>query len=398
MAANILKFGEDWNESILQVNDRGEITNDRGEVLMSHEHVIGVNINIVSIKAMNPPKDVPALKATGNLGAIPQNAIANHLDKCKEDVKNWDPIRTSMTKLANSLRGFCSDSITALEEMVSVSQALKDFDSMSEKERNDIRDDLQGIFNDLLAQAKKNEKNAGNLAADLGKFGGLISGDKIATDNLRIRYEDYIKDQEQKIRNFELSKGMQPTDDLLNDIQQKIKTLQEEIAELEKDWIITTSVAGGSVALLSNPFTLLFGLAGCIGSGAAAGVFKDKWDKKLEELKPFIDELKRAERLISLKSWFNSNLMFFKDLASALENVTSHVNSLRGAWQEIANELETLIGDTGKLNAVKAATEDWQKPIASFKAKTTKKVYERIQDLASYFQKVAYIDQAKKAA
>lgn len=398
MSAKILQFGEEPTTSQFLVNDRGEIVNEKGEVLMSHADVIAINLKIITIKAMQEPKDVPALKATGNLKAISQNAVGELLEKCKTDLDGWDPIRTTMTKLASRLHGFCADSITALDELVAISGELSNFETLPQRRRDEIRGDMQGIFSELQAQAEKNEKDAANLAASLGKFSALIGSDKISTDNLRTRYSDYIEGEQLRIRNFELSKGMKPTDDLLADLQTKIVEFQAEIAELEKNWIITTSVAGGSVALLSNPVTFLFGLAGCIGSGAAAGVFKDKWNQKLAELQPFIDELNRAERMISLQSWFNSNQTFFKELSEALADVTTHLNNLRGAWQEIANELEILVGDTGKLNSLKAAADDWQRPISNFKTKTTKAVYTRIQDLASYFQKVAYLDRGNKAA
>ncbi|MBV9505636.1 MAG: hypothetical protein JO323_11605 [Acidobacteriia bacterium] len=394
----ILKFGQDYNDSAFQVNERGEIVNSKGEVILSHASVIGVNLNARLIQAMDAPADAPALEATEKLSAVSKDAISNHLDRCKTDVKKWDPIRTQMTVLANQLKGFCSDSLTALEELVTTSQKLKSFDALADAERNDIRQEMQEIFQDLLRHAERNKQSAQDLAGDLGVFSDLVDSDKRATDNLRNRYGDYIKDEEKRIRKFELEKGMNPTEDLLKDFQDKIAALSKQIQDKEAAQIAAATVAGSMGAVSVNPLFWIFSIPGVIAGGVASGILGNELKDLKAELEPLITELSRAERLRSLSIWFQTNEKFFTDLAQALTQVKDHVNSLRGAWQEIANELTILSSETGRLKDLRAAAEDWQKPISKFQKRTTREAYLRIQDLASYFQKVAYVDQMKQAA
>lgn len=362
-----------------------------GDTLFSLNDIHGVTQHIEALKKMETPEDAPELKS------IKKTALPDLLGKVQNDVKPWNDIRIGMSKLAADVHGFCSDSLEALEILAETSNTIQeDFETLSDQKKKELQSEMQDIFATLYEDTQNYETNSQEMANKLGDFSKILKNDKLKAEDLEDTYQDYIDRKQEEIVEWEKKHGLKPSTDLVKDFKEKIKKLNSRIEEQNKKYIAATAGASSGGALSLIPVFWVVSVPGCIVGTVFAVKLQNELEDLRSELNDYRAELTKAEKLNTLKIWFDTQAETFKNLIDHLEASQEHVNSLRGQWQTLANELEGLVGDTGKLKSLKK--EDWLEPISKFRKLTIARVYEEVKQQTSVFQKLLFNEPEVKVA
>jgi hypothetical protein len=369
-----------------EIKARWEVSMD-GETLFNLDDVYGVNQHVYELRYMKVPPDAPELKG------IKKSALPDHVRKVQTDVKQWDDVKDSilvgMTKLANDLESFCADSLEAVEQLQEISERItNEFQDLSEKQKEALRSDMDGIFGTLYDNSRTNEERSQRMADRLGSFARLLEEDSVEAEQLREKYKDYIAAKEQEIEEWEKKRGMTPSGDLLKDLQTRIDEINQTIKQKDAEYIAAAVGAGSAGAASLIPPLWIISIPGLIVGSVFAGIRGDELKKLREEIQGFFAALATAGELNTLKFWFGGQKQTFDDLTNHLKASQRHVDNLRGAWQTVANDLSQLIGDTGKLKGLKK--DAWLEPISKFRAKTIARVYDKVGKATAVFQKLAF--------
>ena len=365
---------------------RWEVSLD-GEPLFDLDDILAINQHTFEIRRMVVPENAPEVKD------ISASALPDHVKKCQLDVKQWDDVNTgilvNMSKLAGALQSFCLDSIEALEQLGEISQRIEtEFESLSERAKEDLRNDMDGIFSTLLQTAQAKEKESQAMTTRVATFGSLLEEDALSAETIREKYQGHIDKRQREIENWEKKKGLTPSGDLLKDLNKRIDEINESIKIKETEYIAAAAGAGTAGALSLNPLFWLVSIPGVIVGSVFAGIRGDELKELQREIQEFLDRLSESRELNTLKIWFDSQRKTFDDLRTHLTSAQEHVQNLRGQWQKFTFNLSELLGDTGKLKKLKK--DDWLEPISKFKMKTTLRVYEQAGKDISFFQKNAF--------
>jgi hypothetical protein len=368
---------------------RWEVSLD-GVSLFSLDDIIAVNQHTAEIRHMKVPENAPEVKG------VTVSALPDHVTKCQQDIKQWDDVNNgvlvSMSKLAGSLQSFCLDSLEALDQLDEISRRIQTtFDTLTEQQKENLRGDMNDIFSSLLETSTAKEKESQAMATRLAKFAELLEKDGVTAEDLRAKYQDHIEKQQLKIEEWETTKGLTPSGDLVKDLNKRIDEINEIIRTKEAEYIAASAGAGTSGALSLVPFFWIISIPGVIIGSVFAGIRDDELKDLRTEIQEFLDKLGESRHLNTLKIWFDSHKKTFDDLTSHLRGSQHAVENLRGQWQTFTNNLTELTGDTGKLKGLKK--DDWLEPLSKFKMKTTRSVYDRAGHDISFFQKNAFRSQ-----
>ena len=140
-----------------------------GKPLFCLDDIIAINESSEVIRRLQVPPNAPEVQG------ISANTLPDHVRKCKTDIRQWDDVNNGivigMSKLASDVGIFCSDSLLALDSLSDLSSQIKnEFETMSDKRKEDVRGDMNDIFSSLLETAQGKEKQCQAMATRLGEF------------------------------------------------------------------------------------------------------------------------------------------------------------------------------------------------------------------------------------
>ena len=244
----------------------------RDEELFSWDDIVNVSRYTEEIRKIRVPPDAPQ-----SVSGISADALPAHVKKCQKDVEQWDDPRAGIlvgiTKLANDLRSFCSDSMTALEQLQDTSKRIdKEFERLSAADKDNLCGEMNEMFSQLRQTTEDSKERSDGMALRLSSFKDVLSGDASAAESLRGDYQGYIEGREQEIRDWERGQGMTPSDDLINDLNAKIDATNETIRQKEAEFIAASAGAGAAGAASLNPLFWIVSIPGVIVGSVFAGL------------------------------------------------------------------------------------------------------------------------------
>ena len=362
-----------------------------GKPLFCLDDIIAINESSEVIRRLQVPPNAPAVTD------LPASALPDHVRKCQTDIRQWDDVNSGiligMSKLASDVGIFCSDSLLALDSLSDLSSQIKnEFETMSDKRKEDVRGDMNDIFSSLLETAQGKEKQCQAMATRLGEFAELLGQDSQTADTIRTKYSNYMAQEQTRIRAWETEKGLQPSGDLIADMEKRIKEINEIIRKKQNEALEkATFKKSGDTDTRWLPALWIIPIAGMIAYAVVAAKNRPEVDSLANEVRAFLDQLKKYQHLNTLKIWFDAQKETFNKLITNLNKAKGSAEKLRGQWQKFTNDLSQLLGDTGKLKGLKQ--DEWEKPLNKFKTKTTRKVYEEARARISIFQTNAFRSQ-----
>jgi hypothetical protein len=362
-----------------------------GKPLFRLDDIIAINESSEVIRRLQVPPNAPAVDG------ISASTLPDHVRKCKTDIGQWDDVNNGiligMSKLASDVGSFCSDSILALDSLIEISSQIKnEFDTMSDKRKEEVRGDMNDIFSSLLETAQGKEKLCQDMATRLQGFKDLLGQDSHTADTIRTKYANYMAAEQKRIRDWETEKGLQPSGDLIADMENRIKEVNEIIRKKQNEALEkATFKKSGNTDTSWMPYLWFIPLAGMIAYTVVGAKNKPEIESLLNEVRAFLEQLKKYQHLNTLKIWFDAQKETFNKLIANLNKAKESAENLRGQWQTFTNDLGQLVGDTGKLKGLKK--DEWEKPLNKFKAATVRSVYEVAQNRISIFQTNAFRSQ-----
>jgi hypothetical protein len=368
-----------------------EVSIDDGKPLFCLDDIIAINQSSEVIRRLQVPPNAPVVTD------LPASALPDHVKKCQTDIRQWDDVTNGiligMSKLANDVEIFCSDSIQALDSLSEISSSIQsEFDTMSDKRKEEVRGDMNDIFSSLLETSQGKEKQCQAMATRLGNFAELLGGDSNTADNIRKKYAAYITGEQTKIREWETKKGLKPSGDLIADMKKRIDEINEIIRKKQNEALEKRALrTSGGTDTSWLPVLWIIPIAGAIAFSVVAAKNLPEAKALEEEVQGFLDQLKNYQQLNTLQIWFDAQKETFSKLITHLNAAKGAAENLRGQWQKFTNDLSQLLGDTGKLKGLKR--DDWLEPLNKFKTKTTRKIYEEAKAKISIFQTSAFRSQ-----
>jgi hypothetical protein len=361
-----------------------------GEPLFVLDDIIAINQSSEVIRRLQVPPDAPMVTDL----SLSAKALPDHVKKCQTDIRQWDDVNTGiligMSKLASDVEIFCSDSIQALESLSTISSTIQsEFDTMSDKAKEEVRGDMNDIFSSLLETSQGKEKQCQAMATRLANFAGLLGQDSNTADDIRKNYAGYIAAEQTKIREWETTKGLPPSGNLIEDMKKRIKEINELIRKKQNEALEKRALrTSGGKDTSWLPVLWMIPIAGAIAYSVVAAKNLPEAQALENEVRGFLDQLQKYEKLNTLQIWFDAQKETFNKLISNLNKAKEATDNLRGQWQALTNHLGQLVGDTGKLKGLKK--DDWLEPLNKFKMKTTKNIYEEAKARLSIFQTSAF--------
>jgi hypothetical protein len=362
-----------------------------GKPLFCLDDIIAVNQSSEVIRRLQVPPNAP--EVTG----LSASALPDHVKKCQTDVRQWDDVNTGiligMSKLASDVEIFCSDSIEALDSLSEISSEIQsEFDAMSDKRKEEVRSDMSDIFSSLLETSQGKEKQCQAMATRLANFAELLGQDSQTADNIRKSYAGYIAGEQTKIHDWETTKGLKASGDLIADMKKRIDEINEIIRNKQNEALEKRALrTSGGTDTSWLPVLWLVPIAGVIAYSVVAAKNLPEAQALEEEVQGFLDQLNNYQQLNTLQIWFDAQKETFSKLISHLDKAKGATENLRGQWQAFTNHLGQLLGDTGKLKGLKR--DDWLEPLNKFKTKTTRNVYQEAKNKISIFQTNAFRSQ-----
>jgi hypothetical protein len=368
-----------------------ELSFEDGKPLFCLDDIIAINQSSEVIRRLQVPPNAPLVT---DLSA---SALPDHVRKCQTDIRQWDDvingILIGMSKLASDVELFCSDSIEALDSLSTISNQIQsEFDTMSDKAKEELRRDMTGIFSSLLETSQGKEKQCQAMATRLANFAELLGEDSNAADNIRKKYANYIAEEQTKIHDWEKKKGLKPSGDLIADMKKRIDEINEIIRKKQNEALEKRALKkSGDTDTSWLPVLWIIPIAGTIAFSVVAAKNLPEAKALEEEIQGFFDQLRNYQQLNTLQIWFDAQQETFSKLITHLNAAKGATENPRGQWQAFTNHLGQLLGDTGKLKGLKR--DDWLEPLNKFKTKTTRKIYEEAKAKISIFQTSAFRSQ-----
>ena len=360
-----------------------------GETLFCLDDIIAINESSEVIRRLQVPPNAPAVTD------LPASALPDHVRKCQTDIRQWDDVNSGiligMSKLASDVELFCSDSIDALDALKDISSELEQFDTMNDRRKADVQRDMNEIFSSLLETSRGKERQCQAMATRLGNFAELLGDDSNTADNIRKKYAAYIAGEQEKIHNWETTKGLKPSGDLIADMKKRIGEINDIIRQKQNEALEKRALrTSGGKDTSWLPVLWIIPIAGAIAFSVVAAKNLPEAQALEEEVKGFLTQLQKYQQLNTLQIWFDAQKETFNKLISNLNKAKGATENLRGQWQAFTNHLGQLVDETGtgKLNTLKK--DDWSAPLNKFKMKTTRKVYEEAKAKVSVFQTSAF--------
>jgi hypothetical protein len=365
-----------------------EVSLEDGKPLFVLDDIIAINQSSEVIRRLQVPPNAPVVT---DLSA---SALPDHVRKCQTDIRQWDDVTTGiligMSKLASDVELFCSDSIEALDSLSTISNQIQsEFDTMSDKGKEELRGDMTDIFSSLKETSEGKEKQCQAMATRLANFAELLGEDSNTADNIRKKYAAYIAAEQTKIHDWERTKGLKPSGDLIADMKKRIDEITEIIRKKQNEALEKRALRrSGETDTSWLPVLWIIPIAGAIAFSVVAAKNLPEAKALEEEVGRFLEQLQKYQQLNTLQIWFDAQKETFNKLISNLNKAKGATENLRGQWQAFTNHLGQLLGDTGKLKGLKK--DDWLEPLNKFKMKTTKKIYEEAKAKISIFQTSAF--------
>lgn len=362
--------------------------NVNGETVFNIDDILNINANVRTILAMTVPSSIPHVED------VDDQSIPSLLKQCQNDVGDWDPLVVKMTKIASDLNQFANDQLQADSFLATVNSDIQSLAGKSASDRQTLLQTITSTFDYIKAQTDGYEKRAADMASDLRTFRDKMGADSALTVKTKAKYQTHIDAENTKIENWQKAHGLKPTKNLVDDLNKCIDTLNDRISsDNDKLAGYGTMTGVGSVIFILTCWT---GVGALVG-GALTGVGSwqiDEARKDREDAKTNLDQaianLEAAKNLNALEIWFDSNRNFFDTLSTALNAIATCVESLRGQWQAISNQLDNLSRTGGTLDLMKSTSDDFSKLIAPFALWGRKNDFKRIADATLVLQKVAF--------
>ncbi|WDE05947.1 alpha-xenorhabdolysin family binary toxin subunit A [Thalassomonas viridans] len=278
--------------------------------------------------SMNNAFGIPSNVSFSNFSALLEQYMAIHTT-----ATSWhSEIYPSVVNLALTLSNYAEIHSMLISPLIDSLMAMK-----NAAETNDMmtaeaqRQTAIALLNMLKSEAQKREIETEKAENDLLMFAGEVAAQSGQLDRLRSTHSEYLQDDGSALRS-------------------QISALNARVKQLNADYDHFVTVAASSASYAWIPF---FGL---IAAGSVAGVYGDKAEKARKERNQVLAEIDSLQRQLTYKeniyASYQKSYQSITDLESKIRSAVLHINKLKGHWQGINTDFDTILESIGATQGV----------------------------------------------
>jgi hypothetical protein len=339
------------------------------------------------------PPDQPGMKTANRHGA-PLLTIGALMERAKSNAGRWEPLLIKMAGVAGRVKNYATTSLDIIEHLTEKTKTQLNsakYDKLSAKQKTDLKAELTSIINDLKREAETFKKEAENLRNEVLAYEKDIIKDNDESHDIQEKYKNWMKEEDKILAAWEKNAGVKP-----GETDKLIMSLEKDVATFTEKWAGLTGGAVGSAgagitvgALVLPPLGTIAMLIGMSVMASFAAEFK----KKMEEFKK---RLQRVQKYNMVKIYFKTMDGTLTRMKDACEIAVEALGEVAGIWQGIANELQSLSGESNKIDALAGFGTQWEIPISTLKRKGADRVYEELRTRCDVFVQYLFVKDIKE--
>ncbi|WP_281560793.1 alpha-xenorhabdolysin family binary toxin subunit A [Thalassomonas sp. RHCl1] len=205
------------------------------------------------------------------------------------------------------------DSLMAMKEAAQANDAIA-----AEAQKNTA----VALLTMLQAEAQTRQAETAKAESDLLGFAADIARQSGQLDQLRTTHSEYLQDDGSALKS-------------------QIATLNARVRQLNADYDHYVTVAATTASYAWIPF---FGL---IAAGSVAGVYGDKAEKARKERNQVLADISVLQQQLTYKeniyASYQKSHQSVIDLENKIRTAVLHINKLKGHWQGINSDFDTIL-------------------------------------------------------
>jgi hypothetical protein len=310
-------------------------------------------------------------------------------DRAKQNADRWEPLLHDISKVGADIKEYASNAIDMIEVYDKPGgekrKLIENFKNLKPDEKTRLKQDFMEDINTMKDSARSYQKKASDIRDSVLLYEKDIINDLEECIDIEGKYAKWMKEENKTVEAWEVKNGFKP-----GETEQLITRFQEKIAEFTARYAGATSgaigLAGAAVTVGMAVFPP-FGFIGCLIGMSATAAEAERLRKEMETFK---GQLARVQKFNTVKIYFNTMTNTFKRMQAACENAAKALETIAGAWNDIANTLEKVYGDANKLDVL-AGNINAERTFNSLTKRGAERIFNELITQCNDFAKFLYV-------
>ncbi|WDD98538.1 alpha-xenorhabdolysin family binary toxin subunit A [Thalassomonas actiniarum] len=251
-------------------------------------------------------------------------ALLNEYKLIHATANDWNSsIYPSVVNLALKLGNYADIHRLIIAPLIDSLMAMKEAAQANDPIAGEAqRNTAVALLTMLQAEAQTRQAETAKAESDLLGFAADIARQSGQLDQLRTTHSEYLQDDGSALKS-------------------QIATLNARVRQLNADYDHYVTVAATTASYAWIPF---FGL---IAAGSVAGVYGDKAEKARKERNQVLADISVLQQQLTYKeniyASYQKSHQSVIDLENKIRTAVLHINKLKGHWQGINSDFDTIL-------------------------------------------------------